>query len=262
MADDSSDSVTPLIVTGDGSHTVYSDSFDQHYHNPNGAITESRYVFFEQTGLSKNLNIRDHITILEIGFGTGLNLLLLIDHYLSQDATAEIQFFSIEGFPLDTETVANFNYGKHLRHPELVSKLTHIFDNLSDGMNHFKITDNISLQLFNGMFEDFSPAQNQIKANYIFHDAFSPDVNPDLWSGGVFKKIREFSAEDVILSTYSAASKAQGALAWAGWHVAKTQGALGKREMILAALDTSHLKGLDQIDEKRYARRYEEGDFS
>jgi tRNA U34 5-methylaminomethyl-2-thiouridine-forming methyltransferase MnmC len=261
MADSSSDSVSPLIVTGDGSHTVYSEHFDQHYHNPNGAVTESRYVFFEQTGLSKNLNTRDRITILEIGFGTGLNLLLLIDYYLSQDATAQIQFYSIEGFPLDKEVVENFNYGKHLRHPEFISKLTEIFDNLTAGMNHFKITDNISLQLFKGMFEDFNPAQNELNANYIFHDAFSPDVNPDLWSGKVFKTIRDFSADDVILSTYSAASKAQGALAWAGWHVAKTKGALGKREMILAALDSSQLKDLKQINEKRYAQRYEKGDF-
>ncbi len=42
-----------LVETRDGSHTVYSPQFDQHYHNPNGAVAESRYVFFKQNGLSE-----------------------------------------------------------------------------------------------------------------------------------------------------------------------------------------------------------------
>lgn len=261
MTDSSSSSKSPLIVTSDGSHTVYSSQFDQHYHHPKGAVTESRYVFFKQTGIPDKLKKNDHITILELGFGTGLNLLLLLDYYLSRDATVKIDYYSVEGFPLDPGTTANFNYGEHLNHPEITVKVTDIFKNLSGGINHFDVSENISLHLFNGLFKDYKPRKNSFKANYIFHDAFSPDVNPDLWTGDVFQKIRKLSANDVILSTYSAASKAQGALAWAGWHVAKAQGALGKREMILAALDPDQLTGLDRIDEERYARRYAEGDF-
>lgn len=256
---DSSDAESQLVVTRDGSHTVYSSQFDQHYHNPNGAVAESKYVFLEQTGLLDELRNRDHITILEVGFGTGLNLLLLMDHCLELDSTTQIEYYSIEGFPLNAETVQHFNYGEHLNHPELTIHLPKIFDHLTEGINHFELAGNISLHLFYGMFEDFNPGN--IKANYIFHDAFSPDTNPDLWTGNVFKKIRTFCSEDAILSTYSAASKAQGALAWAGWNVAKTQGALGKREMIIAASNPDRLGGYERINEKRYAQRYENGDF-
>lgn len=248
-----------LVETRDGSHTVYSSRFDQHYHNPNGAVAESRHVFFEQTDLLEDLKTRDQLTILEVGFGTGLNLLLLMDYSLSQDCTAKIDYYSIEGFPLSPATTAQFNYEQHLDHPELASTLTTIFDNLSRGMNHFDLSEQVSLHLFYGMFGDF--ASNNLQANYIFHDAFSPDANPELWTGSTFKKLGTFSAENVILSTYSAASKAQGALAWAGWKVAKTQGALGKREMILAALNADRLADYKRINEERYARRYQEGDF-
>src|SRR5699024_12444280 len=88
-----------LVETRDGSHTIYSSRFDQHYHNPNGAIAESKYVFFEQTGLIDALKEKDEITILEVGFGTGLNLMLLYDYCLQTDSKSRINYFSVEGFP-------------------------------------------------------------------------------------------------------------------------------------------------------------------
>lgn len=259
MSDNKSDGQSKLVITRDGSHTVYSTRFDQHYHNPNGAVAESRHVFFEQTDLLDELASDNPITILEVGFGTGLNLLLLMDCCLSLSYTAQINYYSIEGFPLDSKTAGALNYAEHLDHPELIANLDDIFDNLSEGMNHFDVSDNISVHLFKGMFEDFP--DNEIGAQYIFHDAFSPDVNPELWTGDVFEKIARISADNTILSTYCAASKVQGALAWAGWKIAKTQGALGKREMILAALDPKKLEKSKRIDEEHYARRYEEDDF-
>lgn len=262
MPDDHSpDDQSQLVVTQDGSHTVYSSRFEQHYHNPNGAVSESRYVFFEQTGLPDVLSKHNQITILEIGFGTGLSLLLLLDYYLSRNGLAKIDYFSVEGFPLSPEIIESMNYGQHLNHPDLCAKLPSIFNNLSSGMNHITLSEKISLHLFNGMFEDFQPDVENLNANYIFHDAFSPDVNPELWTGKVFKQIKDFSADDAILSTYSAASKAQGALAWTGWKVAKTQGALGKREMILASPSEKPLSDYKRINEDHYARRYEENDF-
>lgn len=253
------DSESKLVVTRDGSHTVYSAQFDQHYHNPNGAVAESRHVFFEQTDLLDALANDEPITILEVGFGTGLNLLLFMDYYRGTNSRSQVHYYSIEGFPLDLETANNLNYGEHLDHPEQIAVVKNLFGELSDGMNHVEISDNMSLHLFHGMFEDF-PVKN-IGAQYIFHDAFSPDVNPKLWTGDVFNTIASISAPDVILSTYCAASKVQGTLAWAGWKVAKTQGALGKREMILAALNAERLENHKRVNEEHYANRYEEGDF-
>ena len=248
-----------LVETRDGSHTVYSSQFDQHYHNPNGAVAESRYVFFEQTDLLEALRTEEKITILEIGFGTGLNLMLLLDYYLAEDSQTKIQYYSVEGFPLSPETVSNFNYDSYLDHPEAVDTVTDIFRTLSEGSNHFDIHPNITVHLFNGLFDDFNP--DSLQADYLFHDAFSPNANPDLWTGEVFKKLKELSSESVVLSTYCAASKAQGAMAWAGWKIGKTRGALGKREMIISALDANRLNGLKRVNEERYARRYEEEDF-
>ncbi|WP_372638276.1 tRNA (5-methylaminomethyl-2-thiouridine)(34)-methyltransferase MnmD [Fodinibius sp.] len=256
---DNSNSGNRLVETRDGSHTVYSPQFDQHYHNPNGAVSESRYLFFEQNGLAGELGKTDSLTILEVGFGTGLNLMLLLDDYLSKKATASIDYYSVEAFPLRPGTAAGFNFRDHLDHPGSVDLVTDLFQNLSRGMNHVNLLDTVRVHLFYGLFDDFNP--DQVHADYIFHDAFSPDVNGELWTGEFFKKTKRLSADNVILSTYCAASKARGAMAWAGWNVARCRGALGKREMSLAALDPSRLGELERINEERLARRYEEEDF-
>lgn len=249
-----------LVETRDGSHTVYSSQFDQHYHNPNGAVAESRYVFFEQTGLPEDLSKQEDITILELGFGTGLNLMLLLDYYLNRQSEVHIHYYTIEAFPLKTEIVQQFNYQDYLTHPQTVRKVIALFNDLQEGFNHFTLLGNIDVHLFNGFFSDFSPDES-IGADYIFHDAFSPDTNPDLWTGKVFETLARHSHPEVILSTYCAASKVQGAMAWAGWKVAKAQGALGKREMIVASLSEEPLSHLERINEQRLARRYEEEDF-
>lgn len=261
MPDDSSDNGNRLVETRDGSHTVYSSHFDQHYHNPNGAIAESRYVFFEQTDLLDKLNTANDITIFEVGFGTGLNLMLLMDYCLSKDCQADINYFSVEGFPLNPETVKNFNYTDYLANPDVQGRVTDLFDRLTPGHNRFTLDDRITVHLFNGLFADIHFEEYDLQANYIFHDAFSPDVNGELWTGETFKKLRALSTDDVILSTYCAASKVQGAMAWAGWKVGKTQGALGKREMILAALDADRIQNTKRINEEHYARRFAEEDF-
>lgn len=256
---DSKEQQSKLVTTRDGSHTVYSSQFDQHYHNPNGAVAESKHVFFGQSPLLDDIQNSNSLTILEIGFGTGLNLLLLIDYMLDANSSSTIDFYSIEGFPISSKTAENLNYQQHLNHPEIAYHLPAIFDDLSEGMNTFSPYSQVTLHLFNGMFEDFNP--DHLNADYIFHDAFSPDVNPELWTGDAFKTIAHFSSKNALLTTYCAASKAQGALAWAGWKVAKTQGALGKREMIIASLSEEPLADFNRINEEHYAQRYEQGDF-
>lgn len=261
MPNDRSDIDNRVVETRDGSPTVYSSQFDQHYHNPNGAIAESRYVFFEQTDLLDKLSTSANISIFEIGFGTGLNLMLLLDYYLSKNSQANITYFSVEGFPLKPETVNNFNYSDHLAYPEVHSRITDLFSHFSPGHNRFLLDDHITVHLFNGLFADLNFKEYDLQPSYIFHDAFSPDVNAELWTGDVFRQLKKFSAQDVILSTYCAASQVQGAMAWAGWKVGKTQGALGKREMILAALDADQIQNTKRINEEHYAHRYAEGDF-
>lgn len=77
----------------------------------------------------------------------------------------------------------------------------------------------------------------------------------------MFQKLKKWSNPNALISTYCAASKARGAMAWPGWKVTRAQGALGKREMTLASLTSKPLAHLKRVNEERLAQRYEEGDF-
>jgi len=248
-----------LHITGDGSHTLYSPQFDQFYHNPNGAISESKHVFFKQTGLLKSLSKDTPLTIFETGFGTGLNLLLLMEYLLKLNSPPPVTFISVEAKPVDKEIAGKLNYDEFFSF-ETGKILSAVFGNLQKGWNERNLIDKnaLNLKLFNGFFKDFETEQ---KADFIFHDAFSPAVNPELWTVSTFEKLKSLSHPATVLSTYCAASKARACMAAAGWLVARAKGALGKREMTVAALEPDILASFKRVDEQRLIQRLKQKKF-
>ncbi len=246
----------------DGSSTLYSNQFGQFYHNPNGAISESKYVFFDASGLTRALDTTtDELTIFEIGFGTGLNFLLLFDQYISKNLSFPIHFYSVEAFPVNEETASKFNFSNFLEHQELSEILPNIFRQIQPGKNTFQPLSNrnVHLHLYYCTFEEIDAIDHNV--NFILQDAFSPEVNQELWSINTFKKLASFCTEDAILSTYCAASKARAAMAKAGWLIARAPGALGKREMTIASFSEEKLIHLKRVNEQRLIERLDSGEF-
>lgn len=248
-------------ITKDGSSTLYSKTYNQYYHNPNGSVSESKYVFFEVPGVPDALNKEEQVTIFEVGFGTGLNFFLLMDYYLSQNCSSKVEFYSIEAFPVSAQESENFNYGSFSEYRELDSLLKKVFTNLKEGMNTIRPLEDVdvTLNLFIGKFEDFEP--NGINVDFFFQDAFSPEVNQELWTKSTFETLKSFAHPEAVLSTYCAATKARVAMAVAGWKIAKTRGALGKREMTIASLSEEKLSKFKRVNENRLIERFEKGEF-
>lgn len=250
-------------LSKDGSSTLFSNQFGQFYHNPNGALAESKHVFFETSGLISALSKpHDVLSILEIGFGTGLNFLLLLDYCLSNNISCPVSFYSVEAFPISPEIASILNYSDFLSHGELSGVLTPIFENLKKGENIFRpITDlDVELHLFYGTFDELNTIDRSI--DFILHDAFSPEVNAELWSVATFKKLASFCAKDVRLATYCASSKARAAMAKSNWFIARAPGALGKREMTIASLNEEQLSSFKQVNKQRLINRFDNGDFT
>ncbi|MCC5941600.1 MAG: tRNA (5-methylaminomethyl-2-thiouridine)(34)-methyltransferase MnmD [Balneolaceae bacterium] len=253
--------------TKDGSSTLFSSQFDQHYHNPNGAVAESRHVFFETTGLSRELASENALTIFETGFGTGLNLLLCLDYLHKSSRKTPVTFKSIEAYPIAPETAEKLTFGDEPFLNQQVPLLANIFDQLTPGINHFEISPLLQLELFYGYFDEYpgfstvSEADNT-GCHFILHDPFSPEVNPELWTPDVFKKLFSVSSPQAVIATYCAATSARAAMAVAGWNVARAKGALGKREMTVASKSADKLSLFKRVNEKRLKERFEKGDFS
>jgi hypothetical protein len=100
-----------LIITGDGSHTIFNKNLKEYYHSTFGAITESQCVFFDN-GLSKYLNQLPVISVLETGFGTGLNAFMAFLE--SEKYNQKIYFSGLEMFSLPISTIDDLNYTQHL----------------------------------------------------------------------------------------------------------------------------------------------------
>lgn len=247
--------------TSDGSPTLYSRAYDQTYHNPGGAVSESRHVFFEQSGLRSDLKEGKPITVLETGFGTGLNLLLLLDLWLTFNYGQPVAYHSIEADPISPDIAESLNYDNFLKHADQLDFLPQLLSDLKAGFNNKSLFQNVRFSLYIGPFRNYP--DRQVQADYIFHDAFSPDVNPELWRGDTFRKLWSNCSDTAILTTYCAASRARGAMSWAGWTVGQAPGALGKREMTIASPDSAVLEemGVDLVNNERLAHRYEIGDF-
>lgn len=64
------------LETSDGSRTLHSDRYAQTYRSLHGALTESRHVFLEGSGVAERLRAGRSTAVLEVGFGTGLNFLV------------------------------------------------------------------------------------------------------------------------------------------------------------------------------------------
>ena len=215
-----------IILTEDGSHTLKVPELKEHYHSTFGAIAESRHVFIE-AGLRKVLkNDTDEINILEVGFGTGLNALLTILE--SKLSGSSVKYTALETFPLPQQLWSKLNY------PEQIGdiKAKEFFQLLH------QCDWNIEKEIIPGFFitkvekslEDFKDAG--MLYNLIYFDAFAQDVQAELWTDEIFRKISGMTAKGGILVTYSCKGSVRRALKAAGFAVEKIPGPKGKREMV------------------------------
>lgn len=248
-------------LTKDGSSSLYSHEAGQLYHSRGGAITESKYVYFELSGLEEALRKDEAISVLEVGFGTGLNIMIALNYYQKYNCTNELNFYSIEASPITSQIFEQLNYAELLGEALLKTKLLLVFSSLKPGLNAFKLLPDkpIYLHLFIGTFDQFD--QDDLRVDFILHDAFSPEVNSELWTPEVFSKLRRISSNNGVLTTYCSASKARAAMAVAGWKIARAPGVLGKREVTIASLNEQYLSQYKRVNEKKLAERYQEGAF-
>ena len=231
------------MITSDGSTTIHLPDWNEQYHSKHGAIQEAYHVFIkaglekvlgsstksnQNTILRKNkITQTNNISILEIGFGTGLNA--FITFLETEKVATKIDYVGVEAYPISEEEVEKLNYISILKaekHQEVLKKM----HSLSWEEKH-KISENFSLTKKKQFFE-------KIKENnafdLIYFDAFGAKNQPELWTELIFSKMFTALKENGILVTYSAKGSVRRAMESVGFVVERLQGPLGKREMLRA----------------------------
>lgn len=223
-----------IVKTKDGSVTIYLPEWNESYHSKHGAIQEAFHVFIEN-GLRK-LDVSNEISILELGFGTGLNALITLA--IAQNENLKINYTSLEKFPVQDEEFLKLNYPKALKKFADQLKPTEVELNeaylslMKAKWGEFqKINQNFNAKKVLVDFLKYDYPENQF--DLIYFDAFGARVQPELWTEDLFEKIFNSTKVNGVFTTYSAKGSVRRALQAVGYKVEKKPGPPGKREMLI-----------------------------
>jgi tRNA U34 5-methylaminomethyl-2-thiouridine-forming methyltransferase MnmC len=212
-----------IKLTDDNSHTLFVPDLNETYHSKHGAIQESMHVFVN-AGLGyfneKNL------TVLEVGFGTGLNAAL--SFIFAEDNAVLVDYTGVEAFPINNEIAQQLNYTSLI---EGLSEKEFLNLHYLRWNEKTKISNYFSLTKLNKSIKDFELDNN---FDVVFFDAFGPNVQPEMWDKSIFENLFNSLKENGVLVTYCAKGSVKRTLKEVGFTIENLPGPPGKREMTRA----------------------------
>jgi tRNA U34 5-methylaminomethyl-2-thiouridine-forming methyltransferase MnmC len=215
------------VKTKDGSPSLYVPELQQHYHSLHGALQESRHVFIAAGLLT--LAQQESLSILEIGFGTGLNALL--SHFEKGNPEQHICYHSLEKYPLQKSEWESLEW------PELFTESPQYRDfylslHQAEWNKDCALDPYFKLCKMEEDLKQFEPKKDFY--DLIYFDAFSPEAQADLWTVEVFEKMQTALKPGGKLLTYCVKGSVRRAMKAANLEVEKIPGPPGKREMARA----------------------------
>jgi tRNA U34 5-methylaminomethyl-2-thiouridine-forming methyltransferase MnmC len=215
-----------ILITSDGSATIHLPDWDEQYHSKHGAIQEAYHVFL-RAGFDQVTENNKNISILEIGFGTGLNA--FITFLEARENGIKIKYTGVEAYPVSSEELTNLNYVEELK----AAKDMVYFDamhSVSWEQEHL-ISEDFQLTKRNQFFENITDKNT---FDLIYFDAFGAKNQPELWTEAIFLRMYNAIKENGVLVTYSAKGSVRRAMQAVGFSVERIPGPPGKREMLRA----------------------------
>jgi tRNA U34 5-methylaminomethyl-2-thiouridine-forming methyltransferase MnmC len=213
-----------IIRTKDGSTTIHIKDWDECYHSKHGAIQEAQHVFIKN-GLALYQN--QSVSILEIGFGTGLNA--FITYLESKKLDLEINYVGVEAYPVSISELSAMNYVSELNADDK-NAIFNLFHE-SNWEEKVVIDPFFTITKRQQFFQEITDCEQY---DLIYFDAFGYRVQPDLWSTSIFKKMHTALRPGGKLVTYAARGVVKRSMIEVGFTVEKLPGPPGKREMFRA----------------------------
>ena len=224
-------STEPLDWTEDGPR---SQRFGDVYFSHVDGLAESRAVYLAGCGLPGAWAGRRRFTVAELGFGTGLNILALLELWAQTRAPGQtLSIFSVEAYPLPREDAARALSAW----PQLGAfsqPLLGAWPRRAPGFHRIAWPElGATLDLAQGevlwALEQWTGA-----ADAWFLDGFSPALNPGMWREDVLAAVAARSAPGAALATFTVAGAVRRGLQAAGFTVDKRPGHGAKRERLEA----------------------------
>jgi tRNA 5-methylaminomethyl-2-thiouridine biosynthesis bifunctional protein len=218
--------------------TPHAEAHDDVYFQTGEGRAESRHVFLDGVDFPAAWADRDRITLRELGFGTGLNLLLTWEAWRTLPTPRpRLHYQAIEGYPLGADEMAPLLAAAGAP-VALVQRLLDRLPPPQPGFHSVPLEDGFSLILAQGPVETMMGAFGDSQADIWFLDGFAPDRNPDMWSPTILARIGALSAPGARLATFTAVGAVRRALADAGFSVERRSG-YGRKWHCVAAVRNS-----------------------
>ncbi|RZI44783.1 bifunctional tRNA (5-methylaminomethyl-2-thiouridine)(34)-methyltransferase MnmD/FAD-dependent 5-carboxymethylaminomethyl-2-thiouridine(34) oxidoreductase MnmC [Herbaspirillum sp. HC18] len=224
--------VPAVLSFSDG--VPYAESFGDVYHSADGGLEQARHVFLGGNGLPGRWRGRRRFTILETGFGLGLNFLATWLAWREDAERSEcLHYVAIEKHPFSADDLAQL----HARWPELAAlseTLRAAWPPLMSGFHRLLLDEGrVMLTLVFGDIADCLP-QIEAAADAFYLDGFAPSKNPEMWSPQVLTRLNRLAGQDATAATYTVSAVVRKALTQAGFACEKRPGFGRKRDMLAA----------------------------
>jgi tRNA U34 5-methylaminomethyl-2-thiouridine-forming methyltransferase MnmC len=226
------DNINSIVTTKDGSNTLFSKLYNQHYHNPDdGAIDESlsKHIIpaFTFQANKKKLNI------LDICFGIGYNTFSTIYYILKNNLDIKLNIYSPE---LDGNLVKSLDT---FAFPKEFEDIKHIIKTVAQ--NGFYSDKKIKIEVNIGDAREYIKTLEQNSFDIVYQDAFSSDVNFELWTKEYFDDIYKLCKDDCIMSSYAIATPIRLSQNEAGFYIYEHRPV--KRKITLAFKEKQEIIG-------------------
>ncbi|WP_411031391.1 tRNA (5-methylaminomethyl-2-thiouridine)(34)-methyltransferase MnmD [Spongiimicrobium sp. 3-5] len=213
-----------IITTSDGSKTIHIEDWNEQYHSIHGAVQEAYHVFIK-SGLTL---FKDRsISILEIGFGTGLNALVTCVEAINLGL--KVDYIGVEAYPVSLEEIEQLNYIEQLKANSFEDDFRKMHAMAWE--ESLPITDCFQLHK---QCKDFMEIQDVDRFDLVYFDAFGARVQPELWTQDIFSIMYKALKTNGILVTYAAKGSVRRAMQAVNFSVERLPGPPGKREMLRA----------------------------
>ena len=214
-----------ITPTADGSNTLYNDTIGEHYHSKHGAVQESKHVFID-AGLKHATANKPEISILEVGFGTGLNFIFTFDYCIQNNI--QLNYTSLEAFPLSPEVINQTGYAAYVSPQTWDKFIAHYNGALKTEQT---LSPSCKLEIQYSTLENFT---TQKTFDLIYYDAFSVQHQPEMWTDEIIAHVCSFLKPGGTFVTYAITGNLKRAVKACGFTIEKLPGAPGKREMLRA----------------------------
>ncbi|MCW8092580.1 bifunctional tRNA (5-methylaminomethyl-2-thiouridine)(34)-methyltransferase MnmD/FAD-dependent 5-carboxymethylaminomethyl-2-thiouridine(34) oxidoreductase MnmC [Alteromonas sp. ASW11-130] len=243
--------------------TPVADNFDDVYFSNDSGMDETRYVFIAGNDLNQRWKEwgSSSFVIAETGFGTGLNLLVVMTafrdfrHANPDHPLTRLHFITTEKYPLSQQDMTSVLS----QFPALSEAALALQQQYPFGLNgcHRLLFDTFHTtvdlwfaDVHEAMAEWRIPSEGLVDAWFL--DGFAPSKNPQMWSETLFTNMARCSKPAATCATFTAAGLVKRGLQAAGFTVNKRKGFGRKREMITATYspesDIKNTKGKATFD--------------